>query len=58
VGLELSILEFSRRSKDWATLRGVRPVPYAETHMNGFLISLLHLAVTTRSCVAPVACER
>jgi hypothetical protein len=39
-------------------LRGVRYVPYADAHMNGFLISLLHLAVTTAKLCGPVACER
>ena len=50
--------QFSRGFPDWATVRGARRLTYADLRMKNLLLSLLHLAVMTASCVAPVACEQ
>jgi hypothetical protein len=55
--LWVSNCQFSRQFQDWATLRGARPLTYADSRMKNFVITLLHFAVVTAKLCGPVACE-
>jgi hypothetical protein len=49
----VSNCQFSRRFPDWATLRGARPLTYADSRMKNLLITLLHFAVVTAKLCGP-----
>jgi len=45
--------EFWRRIQDSATLCGTRRLAYADSRMRSFLLTLVHLAVTTAKLCGP-----
>jgi hypothetical protein len=51
--LSVSKWEFSHRIQDSATLGGSRRLVYADSRMRNFLLTLLHLAVTTAKLCGP-----
>src|ERR1700746_415839 len=51
--LWVSKWEFSRRTQDSATLYGTRRLAYANSRMRNFLLTRLHLAVTTAKLCGP-----